>query len=471
MMLRNTILASLCLAACGLIARAEEKLQPLTTTIEVAKRPPEPQPTVAPREKPIEFFVDGPSPAASDDNPGTEAKPFRTINRGLRELKPGDTLTVRAGTYRESVRLSIIASAEHPVVLRTAPGQTVVLKGSEVVKGWVKDGNFWKKEGWTKQYVEKNFAKSGNTFAEVVQVYQKDGIGGEAIVLCRVKTREELHPGKCYWDEKTGALTIAPMAGKEPFDPNKDGVEVPVRVGGLTIDRGRYNTVRGFQLRQFVGGVHVSGWHCTAEDCVSTWQNSIGLFHGFGFYNVLRRCEASYCGWTGMGGGWGEKALIEDCVITHNNRWRWEPLWHAGGAKMSTWFDKSVIRGCRFCNNYGPGLWFDYSCNANIVENNIACDNEGPGFMIEISRGNILRNNISCNNHKTMLGIDCVPVDKGQTDYYRQESGGGEGPLGILISSSPYTKVYNNLCYHNDGFGIVVRGGRAAAGTSLTIPT
>ena len=133
---------------------------------------------------------------------------------------------------------------------------------------------------------------------------------------------------------------------------------------------------------------------------------------------------------------------------------------------MSTWFDKSVIRGCRFSNNYGPGLWFDYSCNANIVENNIASDNEGPGFMIEISRGNILRNNISCNNHKTMLGIDCVPVDKGQTDTYRQESGGGEGPLGILISSSPYTKVYNNLCYQNDGVGIVVRGGlRRQCGT------
>ena len=47
MMLRKTFLAFLCLAACGLMAQAEEKLQPLTTTIEVAKRPPEPQPTVA----------------------------------------------------------------------------------------------------------------------------------------------------------------------------------------------------------------------------------------------------------------------------------------------------------------------------------------------------------------------------------------------------------------------------------------
>ena len=165
-----------------------------------------------------------------------------------------------------------------------------------------------------------------------------------------------------------------------------------------------------------------------------------------------------------------QEALIEDCVITHNNRWRWEPLWHAGGAKMIPCFNKSVIRGCRFSNNYGPGLWFDNSCNANIVENNIASDNEGPGLMIEISRGNILRNNISCNNHRTLLGIDCVPVDKGQIDSYRQEGGGGEGALGILISSSPYTKVYNNLCYHNDGIGIAVRAAGAAARTAWIIP-
>ena len=47
MMLRKTVLALLCLATCGLMARAKEKLKPLTTTIDIVKRPPEPQPTVA----------------------------------------------------------------------------------------------------------------------------------------------------------------------------------------------------------------------------------------------------------------------------------------------------------------------------------------------------------------------------------------------------------------------------------------
>ena len=155
---RKIVATALCVAGSAWLAGstlAEETNQPLATTTVAAKRPVEPQPTLAPRDKPLERFVDGLAASASDDNPGTDAQPFKTINRGLKELKPGDTLTVRAGTYREPVRLEIVASAEHPITLRAAPGQTVVIKGSEVVKGWVKDGNVWKKEGWTQDYVQK----------------------------------------------------------------------------------------------------------------------------------------------------------------------------------------------------------------------------------------------------------------------------------------------------------------------------
>lgn len=39
----------------------------------------------------------------NDSNPGTEASPFRTINRGVKALKPSDTLYVNSGTYNESL--------------------------------------------------------------------------------------------------------------------------------------------------------------------------------------------------------------------------------------------------------------------------------------------------------------------------------------------------------------------------------
>jgi hypothetical protein len=65
-----------------------------------------------------------------DENPGTVEKPFRTLNRGVKPLKPGDTLVVREGVYRESMRDNIPpgTSWDAPVTIKAAPGEKVVLR-------------------------------------------------------------------------------------------------------------------------------------------------------------------------------------------------------------------------------------------------------------------------------------------------------------------------------------------------------
>ncbi len=65
-----------------------------------------------------------------DNNPGSELQPFRTINRGVRVLQPGDTLLVKAGTYKEALNNSIPSgvSWERPVTLQAFPGDKVTIK-------------------------------------------------------------------------------------------------------------------------------------------------------------------------------------------------------------------------------------------------------------------------------------------------------------------------------------------------------
>ena len=46
-----------------------------------------------------ERFVDQKAPAADDRNPGTEAKPFKTIQTAVDVARPGDTIYVKAGLY------------------------------------------------------------------------------------------------------------------------------------------------------------------------------------------------------------------------------------------------------------------------------------------------------------------------------------------------------------------------------------
>ena len=53
-----------------------------------------------------ELVVDGSAPGAADNGPGTAAAPYRTIGAAAAAARPGDTVRVKAGIYRESVRLS-----------------------------------------------------------------------------------------------------------------------------------------------------------------------------------------------------------------------------------------------------------------------------------------------------------------------------------------------------------------------------
>jgi hypothetical protein len=74
----------------------------------------------------------------SDDNPGTQDAPFRTITKGLTVLRPGDTLWVREGTYPESFIGNIPGgtSWSERVKISAFPGEAVTIQprpGAEFV--------------------------------------------------------------------------------------------------------------------------------------------------------------------------------------------------------------------------------------------------------------------------------------------------------------------------------------------------
>ena len=61
----------------------------------------EPAEQVEPRRT---FFVAQGHPGASDENPGSEDRPWKTIGRAACVLEPGDRVIVKQGLYREWVR-------------------------------------------------------------------------------------------------------------------------------------------------------------------------------------------------------------------------------------------------------------------------------------------------------------------------------------------------------------------------------
>ncbi len=97
------------------------------------------------------FFV---SPNGNDENPGIEARPFRTIEKArdaVRAINAGMTgdiaVVLRGGTYPIARTLAFgpedSGTGGHNVVYKAFEGETPILSGGKAVTGWTQEGARW----------------------------------------------------------------------------------------------------------------------------------------------------------------------------------------------------------------------------------------------------------------------------------------------------------------------------------------
>ena len=95
------------------------------------------------------FYV---SPAGNDKNPGTQAAPFKTIQRARDEVRKvngkmsGDIeVILGGGTYQLDETLVFDhrdgGTGGHNVVYKAAPGETPIISGGKTISGWQADAN------------------------------------------------------------------------------------------------------------------------------------------------------------------------------------------------------------------------------------------------------------------------------------------------------------------------------------------
>jgi hypothetical protein len=73
------------------------------------------------------FYV---SPRGSDTNSGRQNSPWRTVQKSLERLKPGQTLYLRAGMYREGLDIRNGGAAQRPIAISGFPGEKAILDGT-----------------------------------------------------------------------------------------------------------------------------------------------------------------------------------------------------------------------------------------------------------------------------------------------------------------------------------------------------
>ena len=87
------------------------------------------------------------STTGNDENVGKKKKPFKTIQHGVDQLMPGDTLFIFGGTYHEAVKMNRIQGTEDsPIKITRFKNQRVVIDGTVNIDS-ISDDNWTQHEG------------------------------------------------------------------------------------------------------------------------------------------------------------------------------------------------------------------------------------------------------------------------------------------------------------------------------------
>jgi len=425
------------------------------------------------------YFVDRDHPKADDANAGTEEAPWKTLARAgkAEELKPGDTVLVKSGVYREHFAIGVSGEEGRPITFAAAPGARVVIKGSEIVQGkWtrLKDdpdakepfpnafSNVWRIQLGEEYFTDPDFKGSyadkarrwvSGVFLDDERVMRQ--IGPDRI-YCKSDYAKPANPGtgvadmvddSFFFDAADQTLYL-----KTSGDPAWYCIEVGVRGWTLTAGKVHDVVIRGFEARhnRQPGGQWpmASIGDCErvlVEGCRFTHADFCGLGLGRSKRYTVRNCDLSYNGNTGFGMGHCEECVIEECTLVFNNTRRFRSGWHAGGMKCIPGNKRCTVRRCEAAYNVvSDGIWFDAENEEIAILENVSHHNGGCGIFFEINawktpeqRGGVIAGNLCYGNrgrgiyvsgsrrlwvvHNTVAGNNCGIVCMPREDPFKLE--------------------------------------------------
>ena len=209
------------------------------------------------------------SKKGNDSNSGSKQNPLLTINHAINFVFPGDTITVHAGTYREWV--NPIRGGESDlkrIVFRAAPGETVEIKGSEIITGWSKGKN-----GIWKVVIPNPFFGDYNPYQELIRgdwfidngrVHHTGEVFLNGKSLYEKETIEKVQNpvainniadsvGSTYtWYCESNETHTTIWANFQEYNPNKELVEITTRRTCFYPEKPglNYITIKGFHISQ-----------------------------------------------------------------------------------------------------------------------------------------------------------------------------------------------------------------------------
>ncbi|MCL4215439.1 MAG: DUF1565 domain-containing protein [Candidatus Hydrogenedentes bacterium] len=386
------------------------------------------------------------SATGDDGSDGSSARPLRTISAAALLARPGDTITVHEGVYRERINPPRGGESDAKrIVYQAAPGERVEIKGSEIITGWENvEGDTWKAT------LPNAFFGGYNPYADLIRgdwfnpqgrahhtgaVYLNGNWLLEAAQLEDVLEPSGTEP---LWFGQVNDDTTTLWARFDGVNPNDELVEINVRKAVFYPDKPgiNYITVRGFTMSQAatqwapptaeqVGlvGTHWSkGWiiennvishsKCvgitlgkygdqwdntsadTAEGYVLTIERA--LENGWSRENIgghlVRNNTISHCEQAGIVGSLGAVfSQITDNTIHDIYVHRLFTGAEMAGIKIHAAIDVEITRNRIY--RTVRAVWLDWMAQGARVSKNLFYQNTNEDFFAEVDHGPYLVDN------------------------------------------------------------------------------
>jgi alpha-N-arabinofuranosidase len=434
------------------------------------------------------------SVTGSDTNDGSISKPFKTIMTAANVAMPGDFITVHAGIYREQIIPPRGGNSnEERITYQAAKGEKVIIKGSEIIKGWKKLEN----DSWIVKIPNQFFGKF-NPYKEFIhgdwftptpkdRKYLRGAVYLNGDWLMEATKKEEVMQAadekNPLWCATVDEDSTTIWAQFKNVDPNNEMVEINARETVFYPDKPFINfiTVRGFTMEQAATnwapptaeqmgliGTHWSrGWiienntvlysKCagialgkygdehdnnqteSAEGYVGTINRALA----FGWNkstiggHIVRNNTIAYCEQAGIVGSMGcAFSIIQGNTIHDVYMRRLFTGAEMAGIKFHGAVDVQIMNNRIYRTQLG--VWLDWMAQGTQVKNNLMYENDLDLFL-EVDHGpSLVANNL-------LLSKFCVLMNSNGAAFVHNLFGGAFNVVGYDGRLTPYLKPHSTF--------------------------
>jgi hypothetical protein len=428
----------------------------------------------------------------SNSNSGSQENPFLTIQYASAMAKPGDTIMVQPGIYRERVSPANSGTANAPITYLSVVKGQAIIRGSIPWKPTVElSGNIWQGDLPDSLFTDNTAIDGSNPFKVPVSVtpYGRNGrpesvykmpksdpnliysigqvfVDGELFIQYPYFSEIQNTPKSWFFDPSSNKLymnlpdnnpnthLIEISNQRRVFAPHQRGLKYIV-VDGFTIEHCGNNYPNQFWVvpqNQHAGMIGTrSGKYWTIQNNTIRFANGIGIDWGneggqsqdletgangpaTGAYgHIIRNNIISDNGAAGTAAYLAKNFTFSNNQVQRNNNllFTGQHRWESAGIKVHQ-PTNSIIQNNLIENNYCHGIWSDQGAGQNsIFQSNIIRNNTGSGVNYEIgtaTSGNVLNNIFYMNNY----GVSFV-------------TSGGVNIANNLFLGSTTADIYTNL--------------------------